>query len=175
MKKGADGLKKFFGQIMNTKILVIIFIVGIGLMMLPGGGAKEKKEVVEQQINGTAYKEEIEKQLKSILSSVKGAGNVEVMVTLEDDGQTFFAADEKSDSQIKDGAKQNTGEKTFVLKNDAGGGESPVVIRKNRPAVSGVLVLASGAKNAEVKNEILNAVRAVLGVKAHRIEVLERK
>ena len=99
--KSISDLKKFFGQIMNTKILVIIFIVGIGLMMLPSGGTKEKKEVVEQQISGTAYKEEIEKQLKSILSSVKGAGNVEVMVTLEDDGQTIFAADEKSDSQIE--------------------------------------------------------------------------
>ena len=157
--KSISDLKKFFGQIMNTKILVIIFIVGIGLMMLPSGGTKEKKEVVEQQISGTAYKEEIEKQLKSILSSVKGAGNVEVMVTLEDDGQTIFAADEK----------------TYVLKNDAGGGESPVVLKKSRPAVSGVLVIATGAKDAETKNELLNAVRAVLGVKAHRIEVLERK
>ena len=59
--KSISDLKKFFGQIMNTKILVIIFIVGIGLMMLPSGGTKEKKEVVEQQISGTAYKEEIEK------------------------------------------------------------------------------------------------------------------
>lgn len=173
--KSLDELKKFFGQIMNTKMLVIIFIVGIGLMMLPSGGAKEKKEVVEQQVSGAAYKESIEKQLKSILSSVKGVGNVEVMVTLEDDGQTFFAADEKSDSSEKDQTKQSTEEKTYVLKNDAGGGESPVVVRKNTPAVSGVLVIATGAKNAEVKNEIINAVRAVLGVKAHRVEVLERK
>ena len=173
--KSISDLKKFFGQIMNTKILVIIFIVGIGLMMLPSGGTKEKKEVVEQQISGTAYKEEIEKQLKSILSSVKGAGTVEVMVTLEDDGQTIFAADEKSDSQIEGEAKQNTDEKTYVLKNDVGGGESPVVLKKSRPAVSGVLVIATGAKDAETKNELLNAVRAVLGVKAHRIEVLERK
>ena len=62
-----------------------------------------------------------------------------------------------------------------MLKNDAGGGESPVVLKKSRPAVSGVLVIATGAKDAETKNELLNAVRAVLGVKAHRIEVLERK
>ncbi len=117
--------------------------------------------MVEQQISGTAYKEEIEKQLKSILSSVKGAGNVEVMVTLEDDGQTIFAADEKSDSQIEGEAKQNTDEKTYVLKNDVGGGESPVVLKKSRPAVSGVLVIATGAKDAETKNELLNAVRAV--------------
>ncbi len=41
--KSISDLKKFFGQIMNTKILVIIFIVGIGLMMLPSGGTEEKR------------------------------------------------------------------------------------------------------------------------------------
>lgn len=173
--KSLEDLKKFFGQIMNTKLLVIIFIVGIGLMMLPGGGTKEKKEVVTQDNAGITYRENVEKQLKTILSSVKGVGSVEVMVTLEDNGQTFYAADERTDSQEKDADIQETGEKTYVLKNDEAGGESPVVIRKNTPAVSGVLVIASGAGDAQIKSEIVNAVRAVLGVKAHRIEVLERK
>lgn len=167
--------QKIFGQIKNTKTLILIFIVGIGLMLLSSGGVKEKKEVVHEDIGSTAYKEEIEKQLKTILSSVKGVGNVEVMVTFEDDGQTFFAADEKSDSQNREETKQSTDERVYVLKNDAGGGESPVILRKSRPAVSGVLVSAAGAKNVKVKSDIINAVRAVLGVKAHRIEVLERK
>lgn len=174
--KYAETIQKFFGQIMNTKVLVIIFIVGIGLMMLPGGGTSGKEEVVEQQqIDSAAYKNEIEKQLKTILSSVQGAGKVDVMVTLEDEGTTVFAADEKSDSQDKEGAMQDTNEKTYVLKNDAGGGESPVVLQKNMPAVSGVLVVAPGANDAEVKSKLFNAVCALLGVKAHRVEVLAKQ
>lgn len=173
--KTVDDIKNFFGQNMNTRTLVIIFIIGIGLMMLPSGGTKEEKEVINEQLDSVEYKERIEKQLKAVLSSVKGVGKVEIMVTLEDDGQTLLAADEKSDIRDEDKNKQNTNEKTYVLKNNVGGGESPITLRKNNPIVSGVLISATGAKNAEIKNEIINAVRAVLGVKAHRVEVLERK
>ncbi len=35
--------KKLFGQIKNTKVLVIIFIVGIALLLLPAGQSSEKK------------------------------------------------------------------------------------------------------------------------------------
>lgn len=170
-----EKIKKYFGQIKNTKLLVIIFIVGIVLIIFPNGSMTKKKEVVEQKDCVLSYKEDLEKQLKTVLSSVKGVGNTDVMIVLENDGQTYFAADETSDIQEKDNAKQRVGEKIYVLKNDAGGGESPVTLKKNMPAVSGVLVIATGAKDVGVKSEIISAVHALLGVKAHRVEVLERK
>ncbi len=173
--KYKDELKKFFGQIMNTRALVIIFIVGIGLMLLPQEKDKGENVSSAKADCGTAYKTEMEKQLKTILSSVKGVGSTEVMITLENDGQTFFASDVKAEHQKRDDTEQNTEEKTYLLKNDAGGGESPIVVQQGKPNISGVLVIAEGAKNADIKNDIIRAVRAVLGVKAHRIEVLERK
>lgn len=48
-------------------------------------------------------------------------------------------------------------------------------MKRNNPCISGVLVIASGAGDTQVKTNIIHAVRAVLGVQAHRIEVLERK
>ncbi len=173
--KYKDEFKKYIGQIMNTRVLVIIFIVGIGLMLLPQEKDKERQVSGTKTDCGTVYKTEMEKQLKTILSQVKGVGSTEVMITLENDGQTFFASDVKAEHQNRDGTEQNTEEKTYLLKNDAGGGESPVVIQQGKPNISGVLVIAEGAKNADIKNDIIRAVRAVLGVKAHRIEVLERK
>jgi len=174
MKSIAE-LKKLFGQIMNTKVLVLIFIVGIGLMLLPGGDTKKKEETTSQDVFCATYREGIEKQLKTILSSVKGVGSVEVMVTLEHDGKTHFATDESLDEQKGEESSQGTNETTYVLKNDAGGGESPVVLQRETPKVSGVLVIASGAENADVRANITNAVRAVLGVKTHRVEVLVKK
>lgn len=173
--KYKESLQKFLGQIMNTRVLVIIFIVGIGLMLLPQEKDKEKQVSSTKTDCGTVYKTELEKQLKTILSSVKGVGSTEVMITLENDGQTFFASDSRSEYQKRDDTEQNTEEKTYLLKNDAGGGESPVVVQQGKPNISGVLVIAEGAKQADIKNDIIRAVRAVLGVKAHRIEVLERK
>lgn len=173
--KYKEHLQKIFGQIMNTRALVIIFIVGIGLMLLPQEKDKGERVSSTKTDCGTAYKTEMEKQLKTILSSVKGVGSTEVMITLENDGQTFFASDVKAEYQKRDDTEQNTEEKTYLLKNDAGGGESPIVVQQGKPNISGVLVIAEGAKQADVKNDIIRAVRAVLGVKAHRIEVLERK
>ncbi len=167
-------LKKLFGQIMNTKMLVIIFIVGIGLMLLPWNSG-DKKQNTQVQDAGDTYKQELETQLEAILSSVKGVGHTEVMITFENDGQTFFASDEKEESQQKEDSRENTQEKTYIIKNDAGGGESPVVVQKAKPEIAGVLVVARGASNLDVKNNVISAVRAVLGVKAHRVEVLERK
>ena len=173
--KYKEHFQKIFGQIMNTKVLVVIFIVGIGLLLLPGGTTKEKKTANTQADCGTVYKTEMEKQLKTILSQVRGVGNTEVMITLENDGQTFFASDVKEEHQKSDDTEQSTEETIYLLKNDAGGGESPVVIKQGTPNISGVLVIADGAKDAGIKNDIIRAVRAVLGVKAHRIEVLQRK
>lgn len=41
--------------------------------------------------------------------------------------------------------------------------------------ICSVLVVADGGKNACVKEKILRAVKAALGVETHKIEVLERK
>ncbi len=173
--KGLDKIKEFIGQIMNTKVLAIIFIVGIGLLLLPTGSKETKSVCQSQELGFLEYKEELEGQLTKILSSVKGAGSVEVMITLENTGESYVAADERVESADDKESQKTTGEKTFVLKNDAGGGESPVVLRKNMPSVSGVLVIASGANEAKVRSDLINAVQALLGVKAHRVEVLQRK
>ena len=165
------------GQIMHTKTLVIIFIVGILLLILPtetDGREEKKKEDIPSQV----YKSELESELSHMLSDVKDVGKVEVMITFSDNGKTFYVADEQSEGKTETAdktEKQTSDDTKYVLKNDAGGGQSPLISRESTPEVSGVLVIASGAKNPEIKSDIISAVRAVLGVKAHRVEVLEKK
>lgn len=166
-----EKIKKFLGQIKNTKLLVIIFILGIVLMLFPTGNGEKDKEVILGEESGTEYKQNIEKELEKALSLVKGAGNVKVLVNLENDGESFMAKDEKNE---KDENSQGY-EESYVLKNDNGGGQSPVVLKKNTPKISGVLVVAEGAGNENIKNELTLAVRAVLGVKPHRVYVLCKK
>lgn len=169
MKAYFNKLSEKLGQNRHTKMLALIFIVGIVLLLLPTE-QKEKKPVVEEDTLLT-YREETEARLSEMLSRVKGVGKAEVMITFADSGQTFFAEDTE---------EQRQGEQTDfsafpVLKNDGSGTESPLVTKKITPEISGVLVVAQGAGQPEVKTEIVNAVRALLGVKAHRIEVLEKK
>ncbi len=159
-------LSKYFGQIMNTKILIIIFIVGIGLLFLPVGSKDKPKEAATIK---TENKEDIEEEIEAILSKIKGAGRVDVMVTLADEGTTYYAQNERA--QNTDDEK--TVEKNYVLSKSSNT-EGPLVIKKTTPAVSGILVCAEGAGNPQVKSDIISATSALLGVKSHRIEVLER-
>ncbi len=166
------------GQIMHTKTLVIIFIVGIVLLILPTETGQRESEKGKDDITSHTYKSELEAELEHILSDVKGVGKVRVMITFSDSGKTFYVADEQTEGKTETSEKtekQKSDDTRYVLKNDAGGGQSPLISRESTPEVSGVLVIAPGAKDAKIKNDIIGAVRAVLGVKAHRVEVLEKK
>lgn len=167
--------KKFLGQIKNTKLLVIIFILGIVLMLIPSGNGKKSEEVVLKDDSANVYKQTMEKELEDALSQVKDAGRVRVLISLDDDGESLIAADEKSEENKGENENKEMTEKSYVLKNDDGGGQSPVVLRKNMPKISGVLVIAEGAENEKIKNELTLAVKAISGVRAHRVYVLPKK
>lgn len=157
---------KYFGQIMNTKTILIIFIVGIVLLLLPGGNNVEKKEI--QNVSEMS-KEETEAELEAILSKIKGAGKVDVMITLEDNGETYYAQDEHTESRDS----EKTTEKSHVFSKKSST-EEPLIIKKTQPKISGILVCAQGAREPQVKSNIISATSALLGIKSHRIEVLER-
>ncbi len=170
MKK--EDFIKYIGQIMHTKSILVILIIGAILLLLPNGTEKARPDGPEET-TFEAYRTETERALKRILTKVKGAGEVEVFISLEDYGEVFYAMDGQGEESDDAGAKEFSN--VYVLKNDAGGGESPLVLKNETPKIAGVLVVAKGAKNAQIKEQIISAVRAVTGVKAHRVEVLEKK
>ena len=179
MKPG-DIYKKYFGQITNTKSLLVILLIGVVLLVLAGLPDDSDKKTTEnknqaESINNSEYIKHLEQRLSKILSSVNGASDVSVMITLEDGGQSIYARDEKNENKTSDGGSQTyTSDGSYVLKNNSGGGQSAVLIKSRLPSVSGVLITAKGADNAEVKNNLVSAVKAVLDVGAHRVAVLSK-
>ena len=168
-------LKKFFGQIKNTKVLCIIFILGIVLLMLPTGSNSKKTETEVLENSGfSEYKKELEENLTSIISKIKGVGKVDVMITFLDEGSTYFAKNENISYKEGENETTKTNDSTYVLKSEASSKESPLITKKTSPEISGVLICAQGAQNPQIKNNITMAVEALLGVKSHRVEVLER-
>jgi len=168
-----DKLNVFLGQIMNTKYIAIIFIIGIALVALPKSEAPKKKET--ENVIVDSYKERTETELEEIISKIKGAGRVSVMVMLSDSGNIFYAVNESVSTEEDQDAKHKSTEKSYVLKNGGSNTEEPLITKQITPEISGVLICASGAKIPEVKNNIINAASALLGIKSHRIEVLERE
>lgn len=178
--------KKIFGQITNTKGLVIILMIGVILLIVSGGISRRQPRQAQtnaaQSEDTDSYREGLEQRLCAILSSMQGVGTVEVMITLEDTGQDVLAYDEKQQTKGAAGAQaaSATGvqdkqtDSKVVLKSE-GGSQTPVKVREMLPQVSGVLVVAEGGGEAAVKNEIINAVRAVLNVRPNKVCVVNKK
>ena len=149
-------------------ILGIVFIV---ISEFIPKSSYKKAETGEQNKNSvSSYEETLEKRLESIISSVDGAGRVQVMVTLDTSEQTQYAKDEKENSKSGDKSSEKSYEKKYVLTDDVG-----VVLKTTEPEVRGVIVVCDGGDNAAVKNGITSAVRAALSVDSNKITVLKMK
>jgi stage III sporulation protein AG len=129
------------------------------------------------------YEEMYENQLKDILSKIVGVGEVYVMVNLDStelvEVQTNIRTQHsKIDEKDREGGSRRTedsmrDEQMVIIRSD--NGEQPVIITTKKPPVRGVIVVASGAENIQVKTWITEAVNRVLDVPLHKISVLPKK
>lgn len=129
------------------------------------------------------YEEFYENQLVDILSKIVGVGEVSVMVNLESTEKVVVEKNirtQQSQTNEKDreGGSRNIedhmkDEQVVILRN--GNGEEPIIVMTEKPSVRGVLVVAEGANNIQVKTWIAEAVQRVLDVPLHRISVLPKK
>ena len=166
-------------------VIAILVLVGISLTYLPTGvqGAKVvassamdlATETISEVANNTnstsvinlSYEEELERKLEAILKELAGAGATKVMVTTstsdemilaEEVVESFQQTDETDKSGgVKSNTKQDTTRKVVMEK-----GDTPIVLSTNKPQLEGVLVLAEGANNSQVKAAIIKAVSSVL-------------
>ncbi len=168
---------------------IVLLLAGILLIMLSLPAGKTGKTDADLQEQAQAEREsgktdtaDMEKRLEEILGQMAGAGDVRVMITVKDNGQRIVEKDEPSVSrstqeQSGSGTANSTVEQenqeTTVYEKDGSGKETPYVARELAPQIEGVLVLAEGAGDANVKKEITEAVMALFGLDAHKIKVMK--
>ncbi|MEE1013062.1 MAG: hypothetical protein U0L92_01955 [Clostridia bacterium] len=136
--------------------------------------ATEETEVQETEILSEDYITRLEERLVKTLSKIDGAGEVSVFVSIESGGEKVLATDIKTESE--EAAEENQSEsrnqkEESVVLSEKDSGQSPYIIEEKMPVPSGILVIAEGAKNENVKLEIYEAVKALFGLSAHRIKV----
>ena len=160
--KIVEVLKKFSSK----NILYLLVLVAVLLLLFSGGSEnKSKEKAVVKEDN---YYEETTQRFEEILSKIKGAGKVSVMFVMENKGEFIPVFDKKISTDETN--KKNDSESKAVLYGQ-GNNEQPYISEEKNPQISGVIVVAEGADNENVKIEIFEALRALLGVPAHRIKV----
>lgn len=136
---------------------IVILIIGVILMVSVSGGGKGNKEV--QTAIDTAGEEA---RLEEILSDIKGAGAVKVMITYMGSTEQSLAYETKLDNDDK----SHQEDKRVVMS-----GSSPMIVQELYPEVRGVIITAQGADNTAVKRQLTEAAAAALGVGISRVKV----
>lgn len=144
------------------KYLVLILLLGIGLMLIPSGNRKGEESAVQQQ--APIQTASLADELEDILSNIKGAGRVQVMLTVKNGEQTIYQTD------IPGTDRQDT-----VIITDEDRAQNALVQQIISPTYRGAIVLCQGAENASVCLAIKEAVSKVTGLDASQISVLKMK
>ncbi|TCW41196.1 stage III sporulation protein AG [Laceyella sacchari] len=144
--------------------------------------ATAKPQVNHPMSSMQQYEREVEQQLSEVLGKIVGVDDVSVIVNLDSTEEEVVQIDERQSEQVtterdKTGGNrsitQNTRDrKTAYYRNDDG--ERPVVVKKLKPKVRGVLVVARGVENLQVKAIVIEAVQRTLDIPMHRISVLPK-
>jgi stage III sporulation protein AG len=197
-KKLINYLKNTFNIKNKKKIIensVIVIIIGVIIIVAGGsflGGSKKQPDAVTTESQSvdvssktiiTDDKDVLEKNIEKVLSQIRGAGNVNVLITYVSDKEIVPAYDTKnsdSDTQEKDttggtrNIKESTSENSVVYEDSQGGTKKPVIVKELQPVVKGVVIVADGAADPQVKESLGKAIQALLDVPVFRVQVFER-
>ena len=180
-RRAADairGNRKLEIAVYGGILLVVAVLYAVSLQ--PAGKASEASQTGAEKQAAADSELDVEARLSGVLSSIRGAGRVEVMITYETGTELVTAMSTKVDSntaETSDGSKNSMTVQTNEVSEPAtvgsGGGNEPIVLMEKQPVVRGVIVVAEGAADIRVKLDLQRAVQAVLDVPLSKIEVFE--
>ena len=205
LKNGEKFPKKNMFLIMfllGALLFVIVLPTGSSAPTSEKGGLDENKRKENKNSQTGEYETYIEEKTSSVLSQVKGAGKVTVMVTLKSNGQKlieqtlwnnstvvytiedkqnmemsliaiYLEKEKTSDGNVRKDS-ESTSEKISVYEQTADGASVPYVSKELTPEVEGVIVIADGGGDAVVARNLTEAVQALFGVEAHKIKIMKR-
>lgn len=151
-----------------------VFVLLLGLYLWEG----RETGVQEASVN-PSIKEELglEERLSQVLGQIRGAGQVQVLITYETGEEKVTATVSTTDESISGGGEGTSSSQKRETVQPAtlttGEGQQAIVLYEKEPQIRGVLVVAEGAGDPTVRLNLQRAVMAVTGVSLNRIEVFE--
>ena len=163
-----ERVKGFTEYIKSYKYVAIIVIAGILMMLIP---SMENKTAITETVNNLSQQDTFEDRLCKILSSVSGAGKVEVMLSLKEGEEIIYQTDEN----VSTGGSTETNNKKVVTVTDAQRNQNGLIKQRNPESYQGVIIVCQGAENPAVRLDLINAVSKLTGLGSDRISVLKMK
>ena len=145
-KQKTEGVRRIWDK---YKFVALVALAGAVLLLWPGGDGKTAERASPQA--AVLVEAELQQEMEDILGRIQGVGEVQVLLTVESDGERQLA----QDSELS----------------YSGSTAAPVVTRTVYPTYRGALVVCQGGDRADVKLAVTEAVAALTGLSADRITV----
>ncbi|MGL5634942.1 MAG: stage III sporulation protein AG [Sarcina sp.] len=179
--------KKLFYLVVGLLVLILLAFSLSYLGEIGNISKSEKGNIIGSANSNTTdlpkinyeYEKEETENLKNILSKIKGVGEVEVnlrfagsevMVPAKDSNSKERTTEEidseggkKSNSEINDDDK--------VVMQNGSKGNSPFILETKKPEVIGVMVVAQGAADSEIKYEISKAISNLYNISLENVSI----
>ncbi|WP_332632321.1 stage III sporulation protein AG [Halalkalibacter flavus] len=201
-KKPDNGKKKrlSFHYILLLGCVGIALMITGNLLTNPAGDEEQSLPVFSEEENEAEtvfgrdtssaepnsmqdYEMRYENQLKEVLEQIVGVSDVNVMVNLANTERNVYERNTNEKQQNTDETDREGGtrkvedisrdEQLVITRN--GDKEEPILVEQEKPTVRGVLVVAKGVENAQVKSWVVEAVSRSLDVPTHRVSVMPKK
>lgn len=150
-----------FKDIIKKVKIEYLIVIALGVVALFIFASSRNETVQTVSVDG--YVSEIENKLEGCLSKVKGAGKVEVIVSVGCGMENVLAT--KNELQ-PDGS---------VIESPLIINGKTVIIKEKYPEISGVIIVSQGANNLSVRMDLLDATTCFLNVSSDKIQILSMK
>lgn len=138
-------IKKLFKNGKFINVILVCGILGVALIFISSITDFNPKPEEQTHSSVDEYKEEMESSIKSILSQIKGVGNVSVLLTIENSVEEVYL--------------ENNSTKTKEI----------------QPVIRGVVVACDGGDDPIVVNRVFNAVTKALNISGAKVCITKLK
>ncbi|MDD7793940.1 stage III sporulation protein AG [Clostridium sp. 'White wine YQ'] len=194
-----DLKKKILSMIKDQRIMNVIAVVIIALFALivlsffnKGSSSKltmfnnssnQEKSIVKNQDDKvlSTYEDAQRESLRNILQNIKGVGDVQVMMYFEGSESKVPAVDTTDQTSVTEEKDKDSGERVTNQKNSnskvvmANNGNDPLILKTEKPKVTGIVIVAQGADSSKVKYDITKACAGLYDISMDKINVYPMK
>lgn len=188
--KNEKNRKEKFSNFIIVALIAVLIIIVASFFKTTDSMTLQNNDTQKQQVKTSSsdsssenYETSMENKLKDTLEKMDGVGNVEVMMYFSSSEEQVPAFNENKSNSVTDETDTSGGKRTTTQTSDGntvvtskdGDKESPLIVKKYKPSITGVCVVAEGASNDIVKLNITNAVVDLFGITSDKVNVYPMK
>ena len=168
-----ERLKLKINQDTKLKICAVALALCMIAVLLTSVGSSQKDNKKTEDCSDVNHTQQLSEELTELISRIKGAGRVKVMITYDTSDENVYAkdTDEEYESGKTDSSGQRIKSEYIIIK--GGDSEEGLKIKNILPTVRGVAVVCDGAGDPTIKAQIIGTVSALFDINSTRISVAE--